>query len=667
MNKTAIINFIKGHIKVSTAILFLLTGLLIYSNAVIDGIFIFDDSEYILGNPIIQSLSYFNLSDPRQIGYLSFALNYALGGEDPVWYHLVNVLIHITNAVIVFLFVRLILNIVCPEKNDTDRRHDKAAFLAGIIFLAHPIQTQAVSYAAQRFTCMSTLFYVLSVYLYLLARERLEKNQHDNSAYAGYGISLLSTALAMRTKEIAFTIPFMIAFFDFILFKISAYPARRFFLLAPSAATLVIIPLSIFGPEWGLINPGEGVAEITRKDKIYDLYERSPFEYLFTQFRVIVTYIRLLFLPVNQIVVYDFKPALSFFNFRVMLSLLLLLSIAGFALYMWRKADSKSPGQSAEYKLVSLGILWFFIALSVESSFIPIKDIIFEHRIYLPSIGFIAAASVLIMSLARKFLPEPFSTAKFTVIVMVIVIPLSIGTFLRNRVWTNEVMFWDDVVKKSPDKAMGYNNRGNAYGKIGRYDLALPDIEKTISYFPTDPNAKLTWEQADFTPNNMAKTFMNRGQIYYSLGDAVRGQADFDRAKQILMGITLNIEEILKKGDMFTKHKDYRSALEEYNKILAVFPDNVSALNDRGNAYSQSGSYKEAIADFNRTIELNPDFAMAYHNRGIAYIWLGEKTKALEDFRRACARGFQPACASIKIVESGGHKKEEVNGKNIDN
>ena len=667
MNKPAIINFIKGHVKLSAAILFLLTGLLIYSNAIINGIFIFDDSEYILGNPIIQSLAYFNLSDPRQVGYLSFALNYALGGENPVWYHLVNVLIHIINAVIVFLLVRLILNIAGAEEGDTDSRRDKTAFLAGIIFLTHPIQTQAVSYAAQRFTCLSALFYVLSVFLYLFARERLEKNQHDNSAYASYGISLLSAALAMRTKEIAFTIPFMIAFFDFILFRKSVYTARRFFLLAPFAATLVIIPLSIFGPEWGLINPGEGVAEITRKDKIYDLYERSPFEYLFTQFRVIVTYIRLLFLPVNQIVVYDFKPSLSFFDFRVILSLLLLLSIAGFALYMWRKAGSKSPEQSAEDKLVSLGILWFFAALSVESSVIPIKDIIFEHRIYLPSIGFIAAVSVLIVKLAKKFLPAPFSTAKFTAIVMVIAIPLSIGTYLRNRVWTNEVMFWDDVVKKSPDKAIGYNNRGNAYGKLGRYDLALPDIEKTISYFPTDPTAKLTWEQADFTPNNIAKTYMNRGQIYYSLGDAERGAADYEKAKQILMGVAVDLDEALKRANMFTKNKNYWQALEEYNKIFAMYPDNVKALNDRGYTYLMSGRYNEAVSDFDRAIAIDPQFAMAYHNRGIVHARLGDKTKALKDFRIGCANGFQPACASISVMESGGHKKEDVNGKNIDN
>jgi tetratricopeptide (TPR) repeat protein len=653
---TVVTSFIKNHIRLSVVILYTTLGLLIYSNVLTRGIFIFDDFEYIVGNSLVQSLTYFNLSDPRQVGYLSFAFNYAIGGENPSGYHLVNVIIHIMIAIFVFLLVGLVLRIMNPEEKEAVNWNTAISFLAGLIFLVHPLQTQAISYITQRFTSLSAFCYIVSVYLYLLSRERLEKGMNNNSTYSLYALSILTTVLGMKTKEIAFTIPFILTLFEFLLFRNSIYSRRRFFFLVPFVGTLSIIPLSLFGPQWGLIKPGEGVAEITRLDKIYDLTERSSFEYLFTQFKVIVTYIRLLILPINQVVVYDFKVAYSFFELGVILSLSVLLIIALSAFFAWKRAESL-PEDSPEYRLFSLGIAWFFIALSVESSIIPIKDLIFEHRVYLPSIGFIIGISALIVRLTRKSLPHLRDLYKFIVVAALLAVPLSIGTYLRNEVWTDELLFWDDVVKKSPDKAIGYNNRGNAYGKRGQYELALQDLEKTISYFPRDPMKKLTWEEADFTPSNKAKTYMNRAEIYGILGYYELADADFQRAKQLLMGVPLNIDETLQRADLYTKHKAYWLAIEEYGKILALEPYNVDALNDRGNAYSLSGRYNEAIMDFDRAISLNPDFALAYYNRGIAYLWSGDKTKAMDDLTAACSRGFKSACESMDLVKKGNGKK----------
>ena len=636
-------------IKLAVIILYVFLGFLIYSIVLSEGVFLFDDFEYVVGNPIIQDFSYFNLSDPRQVGYMSFALNYAIGGENPTGYHLFNVIIHIINALIVFSLVGVLFDVISPEDSGSKKWHTAAAFLSGLIFLVHPIETQAVSYITQRFTSLCTLFYLLSVLLYLMARVRLEKARPHNTAYILYALSILNVVLAMKTKEIAFTIPFTIAVFEFLLFKGSAFSKRRYIFLIPYMATLVIIPLSLIGPEWGLIRPGEGIAEVVRKDKLYDLYERPPFDYFITQFRVIVTYIGLLFLPVSQKAVYDFKVSHSIFELKVLLSLGLLLLIMGYAVYLWRKAAGADTEDASDYKLVSIGIIWFFITLSIESSIIPIKDIIFEHRVYLPSAGFFASCSVLLLRLVRKIQAGVSDFVKIGILALIIGIPLAAGAYIRNEVWTDELKFWDDVVKKSPDKAIGYNNRGNAYGKLGQFELALRDIDRTIASFPKNPREKLAWEDSDFTPTNMAKTFMNRGQIYSALGDIARSKADYNRAKQVMI-MPLDTDNMLKQGDMYAKHGSYERAIEEYNKILAWNPQNIEALNNRGNAYSRSNRYKEAVNDFDNVISLDPDFVLAYHNRGIAYAWLGDKTKATEDFKRACEMGFKPACDSIDIV-----------------
>lgn len=640
-------------IKLLIIALYAVAGFLIYSDVILNPIFIFDDFEYVAGNPIIQSFSYFNLSDPRQFGYMSFALNYAIGGEDPFGYHIVNVVIHITNAILVFFLIDTLLNIIGFAENDSRKWHTATAFLAGVIFLVHPVQTQAVSYITQRFTSLCTLFYMLSIFLYLIARVKLEKTQPSNTAYLIYALSIVSTILAMKTKEIAFTIPFTVAVFEFLLFRNSLYSRRRFFFLIPFMASLVIIPLSLLGPDWGIIKPGEGIADVVRRDKLYDLYERSPFNYLFTQIRVIVTYIRLLFLPTNLKVVYDFKVSHSFFELKVMLSFALLMMIAGYGIYAWKKASRVDPQDAPGYKLISIGIVWFFLTLSIESSIIPIKDIIFEHRVYLPSFGFFASCSVLLMRFVKRIKAGGNDLARIGIFTLIIAIPLATGTYIRNEVWTDELKFWDDVVKKSPNKAIGYNNRGNAYGKMGQYKLALRDIDKTISSFPKVTYDKLKWEDADFTPANMAKTFMNRSQIYAALGDSERAEADFNRAKQVMI-MPLDVEGILKQGDTYSKHGQFQRAIEEYDKILAWDPEDIDALNNRGNAYSWSSHYKEAIVDFDKVISINPDFAMAYHNRGIAYAWSGDKEKAAEDFKRACNMGFNPACDSINILGQEG-------------
>lgn len=645
-------------------ILYSVIGLLIYSDVILNGIFLFDDFEYIVGNTIIQDPSYFDLNDTRQIGYMSFALNYAIDGESPFGYHLSNVIIHIINAVLVFFLVEIILGVVSTKEDSSEKMHT-VAFFTSLIFLVHPAQTQAVSYITQRFTSLCTLFYLLSVLLYLIARVRFERHPASFRTYIPYILSILSAILAMKTKEIAFTIPFIIAVFEFLLFKDSVDLKRRFAYMIPYIALLVIIPLSLLGPEWGLVGGGRGIAEVVRKDKLYDLYKRSAFEYLFTQFRVIVTYIWILFLPMNLRVVYDFKASHSILELKVMLSLCLLFVIAGYALYLWRRASKADPQDASDYRIVSFGIIWFFITLSIESSAIPIKDIIFEHRIYLPSAGFFLACSMLFTRFMKKiraggsdlvpYLSERMKekTLSFlTGFTLIIAVPLSISTYMRNEVWTDELKFWDDVVQKSPNKAIGYNNRGNAYGKLGMYELALNDLNKTVRYFPKNSDERLKWENADFTPTNMAKTYMNRGQIYYALGDMERSTADFRRARQVMI-MPPNVDALIKEGDFYSKHGNNELAIEQYGKVIAWDPENIDALNNQGNAYCRSRRYKEAIANFDKVISLRPDFVLAYYNRGIAYIGMGDKTNAMKDFIGACMMGFRPSCESVDMLRHG--------------
>ena len=168
-------------------------------------------------------------------------------------------------------------------------------------------------------------------------------------------------------------------------------------------------------------------------------------EYFLTQFRVILTYIRLFILPYNQNLDYDYSVSTSFFQIKTFFSFLALLGILLSGVLLFKK-----------YRLISFGIFWFFLTLSVESSIIPIsQNVIFEHRTYLPSFGFFLALT----GAFYYFFREKYLKIAVIIILMIAAVN-TVLTYQRNKIWKTEYTLWNDCVKKSPDKARANNNFG---------------------------------------------------------------------------------------------------------------------------------------------------------------------------------------------------------------
>lgn len=648
---------------IGVPVLFAIISWMAYSNVLSSGMFIFDDYDYILNNQLIQSFENFrNFTDPRYIGYLSFFLNYDKGGLDAYNFHVFNVVIHTLNAYLTYLFISLIIRVsVRDEDNFPLWWTSLLPLLAALLFLCHPLATQSVSYVTQRFTSLSAFFYLLAVVLYLAARVRFERVPHGVLAYVPYVLSIVATALAMKTKEISFTIPFMLLFLELILFSGSCFRLRRLVFLVPSVLTLLIIPLSIYGPRWGIMPAGvQGVAEITRLDKIYDLEQRSRYEYVITQFRVVVTYLRLLIFPYPQRVVYDFAASRTFWSFSVIFSLLTIVSLHLYAIFSWIGAFFSEGRRSLERRMIAIGILWFFITISIESSLIPIKDLIFEHRTYLPSVGILLVAAVYLLRCAEWFKPALDVRIKAAVLTALLATLLSIATYNRNWIWTDEILFWQDVVEKAPNKPIGYHNRGFAYAKQGNLQQALKDMDVTVKYFSQDPNLGMQWESADLSRFNMSKAYSNRANIHQALGHFVEAEDDRQRARELFAIPTqqqeLSKDERLKLAEGYSNRGDYQKTLDELNKLMQGDADNPAILINRGNAYSGLKRYDEAVQDFNRVISMRPEVAVTYHNRALALFWSKRDTDAMKDLKKACSLGFKPSCESIDFVRKNGGK-----------
>jgi tetratricopeptide (TPR) repeat protein len=464
-------------------------GAVVYANT-LDAPFQFDDRENIVDNPLIRDFMHFvepsnaeGAGIPtaaaigwksRLAGYLTFALNYRVHGFDIAGYHILNIAIHIVNALLLYWLVVLTFRTPFLRESSLTEHAQSIALFSGLLFVSHPIQTQAVTYIVQRFASLATLFYLLSMVLYVKCRLYGALNSKSIALYA---LSLALAVLAMKTKEMAFTLPIMIALYEFLFFGGSL--KKRFLYLLPLALTMLIIPLTLFGVDRPLGEVIGGVGEAARLQS-----DMSRADYLFTQFRVIATYIRLLFLPLNQNLDYDYPTFDSFFEPQVFLSFVLLLSVFGLGIYLVRQLRSSEPAQ----RFVSFGIFWFFITLSVESSIIPISDVIFEHRLYLPSVAFFPAFVAGIFYATEKLRVKK-TFAVTVAICIAVVISLSIATYERNKVWRTEVSLWEDVVRKSPNKSRPHYNFARFLSRAGFDDKAMAHYRIAIALNPRDPQA----------------------------------------------------------------------------------------------------------------------------------------------------------------------------------
>lgn len=391
---------------VTAILLITAAALLAYSNT-FHATFHFDDVYLIVENATIKDLKYLPeiLSGPRGLAIATFSLNYAIGGLNTFGYHVVNLLIHIANGVLVYFLIFLTLSLM---KNPPFAKggaggfngwSSRIAMYAALIFAVHPIQTQAVTYITQRMESLASLFYLLALLLFLKGA----KATRAVSAILLYSGVVISYFFAFKSKEVAITLPAVIFLYD--LYFISSGNTKALLKRWPLYAVLLflLVHLSVkTGIPAGAVGAvtSTGFSDVTNATAGFAVKEITPGQYLLTQFNVIMTYLRLLLIPVEQNLDYDYAVSRSLFELRTLLSFIGIVSILSAAVYLFMRPVSWITRHG---RIISFFIFWFFVILSPTSSFVPIQDVIFEHRVYLPSVGFIAIFAILLDEFVNKF------------------------------------------------------------------------------------------------------------------------------------------------------------------------------------------------------------------------------------------------------------------------
>jgi len=347
-------------------------------------------------------------------------------------------------------------------------------------------------------------------------------------------------------------------------------------------------------------------------------------DYLFTQFRVILTYLRLLIFPVHQNLDYDYPISHSLLEPNVFFSFLFLSAFLGLAFYLL--FYSQRSTRHYQLKLIGFGLLWFFLTLSIESSIIPIRDVIFEHRLYLPSVGFFLAGSVAILGLLDRW-------RGMTAIVIGILLALSsVATYQRNLVWKDELSLWSDVAQKSPFKIRGHNNLAEAYVHLGQYHEAMQEYKAIITLDPKDVRAHI-----------------GLGVAYQMVGSHDEAIQEYKSAS------ILDPNSALAHFDLGNVYKDVRrleEAIQEFQIALKLEPDRFQAHNNLGTAYLQLGRPEEAIQELQITLKLEPGLIEARYNLGQAYRRMGRIQEASREFERALQirPDYDPARQALKSL-----------------
>jgi len=610
--------------------LIVVVGLILYART-LQVPFVLDDFESIAHNPLITSLAYF--SDlgsgkmffghagfvSRWFGYRSFALNYRMHGLDLPGYHAVNIAIHLLASLCVYWIVRLTFRTPYFLKGgNSGRIGEQAGFtalVAALLFVAHPLQTQAVTYLIQRLASLAALLYLASLACYVQGRlaSRGAGKLHLSGA-AWFAASLVSAFLALKTKQNSCTLPITILLYE-LLFFTGAHRKRllgallALGALAGSAGALLALRS---GKPWV-----ELLGQLDQATRLQT--DMSRWDYLATQFRVIVTYLRLVILPVGQRLVYDYPADQGFLNGPVLLSaaLLICLVAAGCICLQRSRAWQGSEGDASPLlRVIAFGIFWFFIALSIESSIIPIADVIFEHRMYLPLAGlFLALAASLTLASGESGALAGWPKLPVVAGAAGVLLLLSGLTIARNETWRSEVGLWQDNTQKTPNKGGVYLNLGAAQERAGNLAGAEEAYLAANTLTVDQPFSRLDLGRLYLLSNRLdeaQKQFQEALGIDPTMGDAYN-----------------NIGKIMEM-----KHQD-DEALKEYLKAVRYRPYLAAPYLNIGRLYAKQKRYPEAIKEYDKAIVREPAYFEAFINRGVSLLATGRKSEAVADFRRA--------------------------------
>jgi tetratricopeptide (TPR) repeat protein len=555
-------------------ILIAVIGFSIYVNS-LKGEFIWDDDFLVKDNLYIRNLS--NIGDIfsesifpeavleetgfyRPVQIVSYLVDYSLWKLDVRGYHLTNVLLHVLVAIAIFWLINILFGDFI------------LSLFTSILFVAHPIHTEAVSYISSRSDSLAALFMLLCFIFYI-------KEQKSNKIIF-YFSAILCYLAALLSRELSFILVILLLLYHYT-FK-QSFKLRSFLSLLFITFGYILLRFTVLKH----IFPDVVVTTT--------FFQRLP-----SFFAAITSYLSLLLFPFHLHMEYGIK----FFQFSDPKVIIGVLVISVLLIFLWRKGRKNA--------LVFFSILWFFILLLPVSNLYPINAYMAEHWLYLPSLGFFLIAA---SGLSYVYKDKRYRNAA-VIFTAALVCFYSYLTVKQNEYWRQPKSFYERTLKYAPDSARVYNNLGLLYANDGENEEAAVLYKKAIEIDP-----------------NYARAHNNIGVVYREMEKNQEAIVSYRKAVELNPKYAQAYNNL---GRVYSAVGKSQEAIDAYKKAIEISPNYIKAYNNLGVVYSVMGNREEAEAMYMQAMEINSNYALTYNNLGSLYSNEGKNEKAISLYKKA--------------------------------
>ena len=626
-------------------------GALAYHNSYA-GVFLLDDEYHIVQNDRIRQLWPIRdlLNHSRPLVELSLAVNYALGGLVVRGYHAFNLIVHVLAGLALFGVVRrtLLLEVFGGR---FERTAGWWSLVVSLIWVVHPLGTQSVTYVIQRGESMMGLFYLLTLYCAV----RGARSRRPVGWYAG---AVAACALGMGCKAVMVTAPLVVVFYDSVFLPgpvRNLWRRRGWFYLclagtwsipvATGVARHVLAP-----PAGATVSLGFGYGQVT------------PWQYLLTQAEVLVHYLRLSLWPDPLCLDYAWPVARHVGEVALpAVGVVALLLVTVWAL--WRR-----------WWLGFVGV-WFFVILAPTSSFIPIKDVAFEHRMYLPLAGVVVVVVAIGMGVIRRICDAcgAGGVVRSMVVAGVVTIVVSVLVYVtlrRNADYHSRLVMWSKVAGLRPGNSRAQLHLGNALfhsdldRAIEAYELALALDDSQVQARHNLANAALKQGRLEDAIRGYREVVAVKPEYvraYYNMGNALRRLGRRREAVEAYQG-ALEVdpgyhEARTNLGLTLAELGEFDEAIAEYERVLAADANHVGARLNLGAVLVQQGRLREAEAQYRAVTRIDPNEANAHHRLGVVLTRQGRFDEAIRSLRRALSLRPEDAVIRRALVDAEARRR----------
>jgi tetratricopeptide (TPR) repeat protein len=619
--------------------IYIIVGCIVYFNS-LDVPFYFDDADNIQHPGLrLESLSFSTVKEvvtqgslkTRPVSNLSFALNYYLGEYRVQGYHALNIIIHISAAFFLYLFIKLTLNL--KNNSQTIQHYDLIPFFTALIWLVHPVGTQSVTYLVQRMNSMAAMLYILSLLLYAKARQSqtdhfsIQERSTPVALYFLYIGSFMCGLLALGSKENAAVLPVTIFLYEWYFFRnLSLAWIRKVW-----GVILIVLVMLFTMALW--VTGGQLIEKTIQgfAGRDFTLIER-----LLTQLRVVLHYIDILLYPQPDRLVLDY-------DFPLSTSLLTPITTAMAAVVIC-VILAVSIRIAKRQRVISFFIIWYFLNLVIESSIIPL-EMVYEHRTYLPSVGIIVILVIMLFKMVRNaVVPSLFMVS--------VCVLYSIWTIERNSVWRDPVVFWESNMSKYSEDARIHANLGNAYVQKG--DLVKAELQYNIALEMKPDNKEVLKNLGNIALRRgdieMAKSYLNASlkqdnrfsPALMDLGVLLIREQQYNEAEKVFSKLLGNVlsREIRAKvnvylAQIYMKMNRYEDAKVAMSNCVSTESDSSVLQLLKAELYLREGKISEAISEYERAIISDDNLWETHYNLARLYSQNGDEDTAEKHYRLA--------------------------------